>query len=170
MNDVDWSQRLQAYHDGELGRWGRWRVERRLRGSASLRQELSELRELSALLGEIEHDDAARPADLWSSVAPGLTAIDREIAGGEIVRPDLSAWWSPSGWQPIAVAMAALLLVLLATLDFDSPIVDNGAAPPTEVVASGSLRYLKTDGRPFVVSENEGGATIIWLMEQPGEA
>ena len=51
-NDEKQSLALSAYYDGELSRFGRWRVERMLRNSADLRRELAEL-DIAKILGPV---------------------------------------------------------------------------------------------------------------------
>ena len=160
-------QLIHAYHDGELGRWGRWRAEGLLRSSEELREELEALRQLKGLLGEIEAaTPESSPADLWPSLSPGLAGIDREAEGAGRGRIPLQLRFGMPLWQPVA-GLVAVALVMFALIDFEAPIPDSAGDTGAEVVATGSLRYLKTDGRAFVVSEKSGGATIIWLMDAP---
>jgi len=164
-------QTLQAYHDGELGWWGRWWMERRLQSSPELRRELDELRELGGLLRELDAQEISGPApELWTEISAGLSQIDREHdrIRETAERPRFKS--IDFAWRPLAATALAAALVLALTLDFDSPIPENSAGEAPEVVASGALRYLKTDGRPFVVSQDRAGVTIIWLMDAPGDA
>ena len=76
---------LQAYHDGELGYWARWKVQRRLERSPGLRRELAELEALSGLVLESAPEVAV--PDLWTGIARGLSAVDAERAAGEPAAP-----------------------------------------------------------------------------------
>ena len=69
---------LQAYYDGELGPWARWRFERRLERFPELRRELADLAALGDLVRESEAALAA--PDLWEGIARRLPAVDAERA------------------------------------------------------------------------------------------
>jgi hypothetical protein len=164
-------QALQAFHDGELGWWGSRVMKWRLRSSAELRRELGELQELGGLLRRLDAQRSDRPTpELWTEISAGLSQIDREedrsperVEGPRFKGLDF-------GWQPLAALTMAAALLVAVTLDFDSPIPQNSAGEASAIVASGALRYLKTDGRPFVVSQDRDDVTIIWLMDAPGGA
>jgi hypothetical protein len=170
-------QALQAFHDGELGWLGGQVMRWRLRSSPELRRELDELQKLGGMLRELDIQERNDPIpELWTDISAGLSRIDREEdrVRDRSERPRIKSL--DFAWQPLAAMALAAALVLAVTLDFDSPIHQNpdgspasGAEAP-EVVASGALRYLKTDGRPFVVSQDRDDVTIIWLMDAPGGA
>ena len=63
---------LQVYHDGELGRFSRWRFERRLGASEALARELADLELMGSLVRE--HDAEADSPDLWGAIAARLPA------------------------------------------------------------------------------------------------
>lgn len=178
---------LQAYCDGELSRFARFRMEHKLRRSDELRRELAEWVELSRWVREL---DAAEPArvtpDSWSEIGPALSAIDREIASNRAT--GVAGWFKADGvvrsfiarsfiarsfiernWGSLA-ATGALAVLVLAVVSLD--VEDGISAPPLpsigNEVASGSLRYLKTNGVSYVVARDADDVTIIWLMEPAG--
>ncbi|MDP6978086.1 MAG: hypothetical protein QF570_05715 [Myxococcota bacterium] len=156
---------LHAYHDGELSGFARWRFERVLRRSPALQRELAELQKLSAWMEEIDQQASRESApDLWSEIGPALSRVDAEVGPPRgLGKSRARDAWS---WGPLiasgAVAAAALLLLVL----------DNGSGIPEDPVATvgtatthGSLRYLKTEGVSYVVSQESDDVTIIWLMD-----
>lgn len=136
---------LHAYHDGELGRWARWRFERRLARDPDARAELAGLRSLGELLRESE--DLAETPDLWSAIRPALprrpevSRAERDLGG-----------WLPS-WAPAGLAAAAVAVMLAVGLG-------GGDAPDPS-----SLRWLDTGGRSAAVLQDDGEATIIWILD-----
>ncbi len=164
-------QALQAFHDGELGWWGCRVMTWRLRSSPDLRRELSELQKLGGLLRQLDlrESDPSTP-ELWTEISAGLSRIDREEDRNRVrvERPRFEGLGF--GWQPLAALATAAALLVAVTLDFDSPIPQNSVGEAPAVVASGALRYLKTDGRPYIVSQDRDDVTIIWLMDAPGDA
>ncbi|MCP4038688.1 MAG: zf-HC2 domain-containing protein [bacterium] len=158
---------LQAYHDGELSRLGRWRFERALRRCPGLRRELDELRKLSGWIREIESDHATSGLpDVWSDIGPALSRVDAEIGHGPVQsrsrRRDDWSWGSLLGGGALAAAVLAMLV-----LDSGEGIPEHPFAGTKEQVASGSLRYLQTHGVSYVVSQETEDVTIIWLMDAP---
>jgi hypothetical protein len=164
---------LQRYYDRDLGFLGRLRIELRLRASVELRARLQELRDLGELMREIEGEERPpeRP-EAWRVVGPALAAIDREVSATHERQRDRSAWALPNvlgSWRSLAgatVATAAALWMFFL-LDFPSPVSENAPLTVVAPLGDGALRYLKTDGRPVVVSQEQEGVTIIWLMDRP---
>jgi anti-sigma factor RsiW len=148
---------LNAYHDGELKGLRLWAFERRLSSSPRLRAELEELRRVARWVQASDSD--VRDIDVWDDIALRLHGIDAERSerpSGQ--RSGLD--WLVAYVRPIsAVAvMAALALALfLGIMDGDAP------TPP------GMIRWLDTGGRSVMVLEDEGDATIVWLLEAPEE-
>jgi anti-sigma factor RsiW len=149
------SERLQAYHDGELGGLARWRLERRLARDPSARQELLALKETGRLLREWGTEGAA--PDLWEAIQLRLPALDGQRAEREkppgAVRSRL---WALSPWVGVGVAAAALALAIG---------VEWGDAS-----IPGSVRWIDSGGKPLMVLQDDSQATIIWVIEgEPGD-
>lgn len=173
---------LHAYCDGELSRFARWRMEQKLRSSPELRRELAELVELSKWIREVDAADTSshRTLDSWSEIGPALSGIDREIEsnrGG--IRAGLSTGyrsskaWVDWNWAPLAAAGAVAVLVLaVISLDGEDEMSKLGTPSlQTDIAtqtASGSLRYLKTNGVSYLVARDSDNVTIIWLMDSDG--
>lgn len=180
-NEEKRSLALSAYYDGELSRFGRWRVERMLRNSADLRRELAELENLSAEVRTIESQPAtSERRDHWSEIGPALYAIDREV-DGRSGRGAARKWGAdsegmasraPAGvfWGSLAAGGAVAVLVLALVVDNQSAISEDPALDPYGGVVRGSLRYLQTNGVSYVVSQDTEDVTIIWLMDADGVA
>ncbi len=149
------SERLQAYHDGELHVLARWRLERRLARDLAARQELSALEETSRLLREVETDGAA--PDLWEAIRLRLPALDAERAEPEEAGGGVrSRLWALSPWVGVGVAAAALALAIG---------VEWGDAS-----VPGSVRWIDSRGDPLMVLQDDSQATIIWVIEgEPGD-
>ena len=147
--------RLEAYRDGELSGFARWRLERRLRRDPAARRALAELDALGAWLRET--DAAAGPApDLWESIRLRLPAADARLAEAEEAAAARS-WRRPAGYLAFgaaAVAAAALALVV----SFEN-------APPPSGASSGSVRWIDARGHPMMVLRDDAGATIIWVAD-----
>lgn len=173
---------LQAYCDGELSRFARWRLEHKLRRSQELRRELAEWVELSRWVREL---DAAEPAHVtpntWSEIGPALAGIDREIASNRgariasrfkangFARRFFAGSFFEGSWGPLAATCTLAVLVLaVVALDGEDAIPTQSLPRVENEVASGSLRYLKTNGVSYVVARDSGDVTIIWLMEPAG--
>jgi hypothetical protein len=141
--------RLHAYHDGELGRWSRWRFERRLRGDPQLRGELEGLERLSGLLREAA--PAAAAPDLWDGIAQRLSGAAEPVPG-----LGWPVWLRPASAAAVAAAVAAV--AWLAWFE---------AAVP----AGGAVRWIDSGGRPMLVLDAGVGAdvTIIWMLDGPAE-
>jgi anti-sigma factor RsiW len=142
--------RLHAYHDGELGRWSRWRLERRLRRDPRLRRELAQLERLGALVREAA--PAAGTPDLWDGIARRLPAAAEPAPGfGGL------SWLRPAA-SAAAAAAAVAAVVWLAW--------PEGAAPP-----GGAVRWIDSGGRPMLVLDQgvDADVTIIWMLDGPAE-
>jgi anti-sigma factor RsiW len=154
------SEVLHAYHDGELGRLARWRMRRRLARDPAARAELARLAELRAAVREVA--GGAPVPDLWTGIAARLGALDADLerGGGAPAVPSpalagLRTWLRPLAAGAVAAAAAAAWLLFSA---------------PTEVVDEGVVRWLYTRGRPVMVLDRPGDATIIWLLDEtPGD-
>jgi anti-sigma factor RsiW len=148
---------LDALHDGELGRLRRWSVRRHLAGCAGCRAEL-------AALGGV--GDWVRAAletgpapDLWSELRWRLPArrpapARARQASGRAARGRSTFGIPTLGAGVVAAALALLVLV-----------------GPPELFGSAAgnvVRSLNTHGRPVMVLDGPGDATIIWLMDEEG--
>lgn len=154
---------LNAYHDGELSGLRRWVFERRLARSPQLRAELEALKRVSQWVQELGPQSAS--VDVWDDIALRLPAID---ATREERREERDEWREPRAWlgmdwlaaysRPIAAVAftAALALALFLGIMED-------AAPPMP----GMIRWLDTGGRSVMVLEDQGDATIVWLLDAP---
>ncbi len=168
---------LNAYHDGELRGLRRWIFERRLSRSPSLRAELEELKRLARWVQEL--DPQPPSVDVWDDIALHLPALDAQSDEQRRKRDEQwqkrdEQWrrraerreWSGMDWlaahtRPVgAVAVsAALALALFLGIMQDAP-------PAT----SGIIRWLDTGGRSVMVLEDQGDATIVWLLDAPEDA
>ena len=154
---------LNAYHDGELSGLRCWIFERRLVRSPRLRAELEELKRVSQWVQEV--DPQSPRVDVWDDVALRLPAID---ATREERREGRDEWQEPRVWlgmdwlaaysRPIAAVAVAAALALALFLG-----IMEDTAPPMP----GMIRWLDTGGRSVMVLEDQGDATIVWLLEAP---
>ncbi len=153
---------LHAYHDGELRGLRRWLFERRLSRSPRLRAELEALGRVGHWVREL--GEAPRRIDVWDDVALRLPAIDAERVEprGER-RPGRAGRWDWRGmdWlaaysRPLAAAGVAAALALALFL---------GIMEETGPRKAGIIRWMDTGGRSVMVLEDEGEATIVWLLE-----
>ena len=154
---------LHAYHDGELSGLRRWIFERRLARSPRLRTELEELKRVSQWVQKLDPQSAR--IDVWDDIALRLFAID---ATREDQREGRDAWREPRAWlgmdwlaaysRPIAAVAVTAALALALFLG-----IMEDTAPPTP----GMIHWLDTGGRSVMVLEEQGGATIVWLLEAP---
>ncbi len=149
------AERLHALHDGELAGLSGWWARVWLRRSREARRELESLALVGELVREVE-DAAVSSPDLWPAIAPRIRAIDantnvvRAAAPADEARPVGLRWLlRPVGAAAVVAAAVALALALR----------------PTQVPEAGGLRALQTYGKPVIVLEGEGGATIIWLID-----
>jgi len=149
---------LNAYHDGELNGLRRWMFERRLRRSPRLRAELQALERLTRCIQTSDPEPAS--VDVWDAIALRLPAIDAQsdaLRRGAGARPTLAgADWRVAYFRPLAAVAVAAALALVLYLG-----VMQGGAPPVP----GMIRWLDTGGRSVMVLEDQGDATIVWLLE-----
>ena len=152
-------QILHAYHDGELSRFGRWRFERELRRSPTLRRELDGLRQLGDVLRS--QDASGLAPDLWDAVALRLPAEDARRAargptGAALDWGVRESWWlRPVGALTVSAALIAALVL-----------GGTGSAPP---VAGGVVRWIDGGGRSIMVLDDQPDITIIWVLDGAGE-
>jgi anti-sigma-K factor RskA len=146
---------LQAYYDGELGAWARWRFERRLERSPDLRRELAALAELGDLVRESEAVVAA--PDLWEGIARRLPAIDAERAEARWAerRPGLlEQYLKPVTALVAAGAVAAALAIALLT---------------RETVPGGVVQWVDGGDRSVMVLDEDSDVTVIWVFDSVSE-
>ncbi len=149
---------LNAYHDGELSGLRRWLFERRLSRSPRLRAELEELKRLASWVQGA--GQASPSADVWDSIALRLPAIDatlgeqRQRRGERRERRGMD--WLAAYSRPLAAAAVSVALALALFLG-----IMEDTAPPTP----GIIRWLDTGGRSVMVLEDQGDATIVWLLD-----
>ena len=147
---------MYAYHDGELGAFGRWRFERRLARSADLRAQLDKLREIGSLMRESQPTDPS--PDLWDAIALRLPAADAQREAPAESAGPLVGWLSAHRPLAAAAATAALAVALVLGIIREGP----GTHP-------GVISWLDTGGRSVMVLEDQSNATIVWLLEAPTE-
>ena len=153
---------LNAYHDGELSGLRRWLFERRLSRSPRLRAELEELKRLAQWVQGVDAQRSS--ADVWDHIALRLPAIDAQLSAqrqGRAGQPRsrgerLGMDWLAAYSRPIAAVAVTAALALALFLG-----IMEEAAPPT----SGIIRWLDTGGRSVMVLEDQGDATIVWLLD-----
>ena len=147
---------LDGFHDGELGRFERWRVQRHLAGCGACRDELTSLTQLGGWL-RVAVSDAPTP-ELWDAIEPRLPlpVPERLRVRGVPSRP---RWL-----QPIGVAAAAFAGTFLVTTS------DSGHLASLRSV-SGVVRSVYAKERQVMVLEADSAedSTIIWLMDEVGE-
>ena len=163
---------LNAYHDGELSGLRRWLFERRLLRSPRLRAELEELKRLARWVQGV---DAQPPSvDVWDDIALRLPAIDAQLVeqrqrrveqrqGLAEQRQRRDEWrgWRGMGWlaaysRPLAAVAVTAALALALFLG----IMEDALSP-----TPGIIRWLDTGGRSVMVLEDQGDATIVWLLD-----
>jgi anti-sigma factor RsiW len=141
---------LQAYHDGELGTWARWRFERRLARSPELRRDLAALAELGDLVRE--SGAALTAPDLWPEIARRLPAVDAERVEAAWAGRRLGLRGrvlKPVGALLTAGALAAALAIALLS---------------RENAPSGVVNWVDGGGRDVMVLD-EGDVTVIWVLD-----
>jgi negative regulator of sigma E activity len=150
----DW---ITRYHDGELGRLGRWRARRRLARDAAARAEKQRLEALGGWLRQ--HDGTSATPDLWPGIRAALDAAPaaRPAAVPSAWRPRPDLRWLDLRW--VGGGLAAAAAVALA-------IVWTGGNAPEK----GAIRWLDARGRPLMVLQDDADATIIWVPEAPSDA
>jgi anti-sigma factor RsiW len=170
---------LNAYHDGELSGLRRWLFERRLSRSPRLRAELEELKRLARW---VQGAGAQPPSvDVWDDIALRLPAIDAQLVeqrqgrveqrqrlaeqrqglSEQPQRRDEWRGWRGVGWlaaysRPLAAVAVTAALALALFLG----IMEDAASP-----TPGIIRWLDTGGRSVMVLEDQGDATIVWLLD-----
>lgn len=147
---------LQAFHDGELGFFARWRVARQVAASPEAQEELRGL----ALVGELvrESEAATVGPDLWSEIARELPQrpVERAPAGGRAGLSDALGWLLRPFPAAAAVAAAAAVVTAIFLL--------SGKDPSTGVDV---VQYLDPGDNSVMLLQGEDDATIIWVMEPP---
>lgn len=163
---------LEALHDGELSREAAAAARRHAASCARCAAELQRLATIASLLRE--RAEPTVPQGLWDGLAPRLAAVDAALPRGGRAIADRAAPSSPTtrpamrrrgavGWRrflpPLAAAagLAGLLLLVF------------GRTPPAQ--ALNVIRSLDTFGAPVLVMPDDAeGATVIWLLDEPGSA
>jgi len=159
---------LYAYHDGELGGLRRWLFERRLERSSALRSELEALERLTRCVRASEPPPPS--VDVWDEIALRLPAINAQSDSQPRTRDRrwqrrVERWgWRDLDWlatysRPLAAVAVSVALALALFLG----IMEGGGAP----AAPGMIRWLDTGGRSVMVLEDQGDATIVWLLDAP---
>jgi anti-sigma-K factor RskA len=153
MIDERLAQQLHAYHDGELNRLGRWRVERRIARDPEARAELARLRALGdALRAQAERVSAP---DLWSRIVLELPPARPKAGAAE----DRGFGFTLPKWAGAVVAAGAV-----AAAFFLMP----GGAPPgpgtPEGLGGSAVQLLDTGRRPALILQDDAEATIILLL------
>jgi anti-sigma factor RsiW len=170
---------LNAYHDGELSGLRRWLFERRLSRSPRLRAELEELKRLARW---VQGAGAQPPSvDVWDDIALRLPTIDAQLVeqrqglaeqrqrlaeqrqglSEQPQRRDEWRGWRGMGWlaaysRPLAAVAVTAALALALFLG----IMEDAVSP-----TPGIIRWLDTGGRSVMVLEDQGDATIVWLLD-----
>ena len=153
---------LQAYLDGELSAWRRFRVERRLARDPDARRELGTLREMGGLVRETVEESQAATGDVWSAIEGRLAVTPAPTVEGA----SDAAGRAPLRWGAgLAGVGAALALTLLV---FGDP--DGGPSEAARVLAPGSVEWLDTGGEATMVLQDDDEATIIWVVSDAAEA
>jgi|GEM_PF-1470663 len=143
---------LQAYHDGELSGLRRFFVARRIARDPAARRELLALRALGRELRSFDARLGEGDPALWSALRDQLPTQRRPAAEGSARRPRFGM--RAAGWLGAGLAAAAAVAVALAVLP-----------NPGDLSPPGSLRWLRSDGYPAVVLQDDREATIIWVLE-----
>lgn len=146
---------LDLYYDGELRGLSKWRFERLLRRNPGLRRELETRSELSTLLREAVPETTG--PDLWSGIAHGIAAADRNESPASASGGWARGWLSPLRIAPVLAGSAAAMLFFLLP------------APQGDQAHQGVVRSIVARGRPVIVLDDSKEATIIWVMEDEKE-
>ncbi len=152
---------LQAYHDDELGAVARWRWRRRIARSPRLHDGLEQLAEVG---NWVRRADTQQTPDLWDQIALRLPAIDAVRADTPDAESALLRWtglrvrWT--GLRPVMAAAATAAVAVALALG------TIGDGPGQR---AGTVRWLDTGGRSVIVLDDPDAATIVWLLEPPGE-
>lgn len=152
-----WLGLLDAFHDGELGLPGHWRVQWHLRRCDRCRRELDRLGEVGAWVRRGEGGAEGPLPDLWSQIAARLPALDREL---ERVREEAPARrWIPGLLVPLGAGVAAAVVGVA---------LFRASPPGVEAEATmGVVRALYPVDEPIIVLEDSSDSTIIWVMDPP---
>jgi len=142
---------LQAYHDGELSWLRRARVARRLARDPEARRELHALEALGRELRAYDAGLGNGDPGLWAGLREHLPSARRPSA--EASPPWRRLGLGAVGWLGAGLAAAAVVLAL-AILPHP-----GDASPPV------SLRWLRSDGYPTVILQDDREATIIWVLQ-----
>jgi hypothetical protein len=145
---------LHAYHDDQLGVVTRWWWRRRIARSPRLSEQLDQLVEVGDWVREA---DSPPTLDLWDAIALRLPAIDAARADAPTDPSGLLRW---AGFRPVMAAAATAAVAVVVAL------VTVGGGSGQQ---AGAVRWLDTGGRSVIVLDNPEAATIVWLLESPGE-
>ncbi|MBM4318502.1 MAG: hypothetical protein FJ125_00725 [Deltaproteobacteria bacterium] len=177
-----WSELIERFHDGELSKKERARVEAHLEGCAGCRGYLARLAGMGRLVGLPAQDalsrvPAARLEAMWTRVAARL----REEAEPSLRERLSSGWerfWAAHRWTVIAAAGAACLTLLVAWPLLRSMPGPGGGGGGTAAEA----RQAMAGNEVFVDSVQTGEhdmvlvnvhpedmTTVIWLLNDGEE-
>lgn len=139
---------LALYAGGELGRFGKWRVERHLPGCADCRKSVCEF---SALRAEVA-SSSALPDIEWNFLAAEIKANVRlGLEAGACIEPRPAARMA---FSPRVFAACASLALLAAAILIDRP------APP---VAETKLAPAVLEASGIGIQVNEGEQSLMLL-------
>jgi len=132
--------------------------ERQLSRSPRLRAELEELNRVARWIEAV--DPNPPNIDVWDDVALRLPAIDAERAGQPQGLDERRDWrgmdWLAAYSRPVAAVAVSAALALALFLG----IMEDAALP-----TPGTIRWMDTGGRSVMVLEDQGDATIVWLLD-----
>ncbi|MEM7410672.1 MAG: hypothetical protein AAF430_10600 [Myxococcota bacterium] len=143
--------RIEAYHDEELSRFGRWRFERAMRRDPELRVELHHLRNQRLALQNQLQTEAF---DIWDEIEERLPP-----AAPAPVVEEAPGWdWGLGrfGWPGAAVAATAVVAAVFAF---------GGAEP--EAPPGGIVSWIDTGGHDVMLLQGAPDTTIIWVVGGP---
>jgi len=145
---------LHAYYDDQLGAVARWWWQRRIARSPRLSEQLEQLVEVG---NWVRKADMQPNPDLWDPIALRLPAIDATRADTQDMETGLLR---RAGLRPVMAAAATAAVAVAVAL------VTTGDGPSQR---AGAVRWLDTGGRSVIVLDNPEAATIVWLLESPGD-
>lgn len=104
---------LMAFHDGELGAFGRWRAERLLQRSEQARSFIADFRRLGTVLAS---RDASPAVDLWQGIEQRILAEERARRFLGPRQIEVAEGWHPPLWvlggaSALSAALATLIVV-----------------------------------------------------------